>query len=160
MSHSEQLYAILKGKWLPDDDALHALMLNGPNDEGKRLFSWLRTDHSRPGTYKDLRPQPSMGTWCVVDTKLVLGDPNERIEYTVAVEHSSKITLTRTDDGTFLRFTRSKSTPKERQPPRRGYDRSQTGLSPYEQWKQQRERLNQEKAAAAPRAAPLETVAE
>ena len=122
MSHAEQLYPILQGKWQPDDDGLHALMLNGPSDDGKRLFSWLRTDHGRPGTYKDVRPQPSMGTWCVVETKLVLCDLNERIEYTVAVEHNSKmpkiITLTRTDDGTSMRYIRSRSTPKKWQPPR------------------------------------------
>lgn len=105
MSHSEQLYAILKGNWQPDDDDLHALMLNGPNDDGKRLFSWLRTDHKCPMTYEDVRPQPSMGTWCVVDTTLVLCNPNERIEYTV--EHNgTKITLTGTD-GTSRRFTRT-----------------------------------------------------
>ena len=88
MNHSGQLYAILTGKWQPDDDDLHALILNSPSEDGRRMFSWLRKDHRCAMTYDDVRPQPSVGTWCVVGTKLILCDPNERIEY--SVEHNCK----------------------------------------------------------------------
>ena len=130
---NSKLHAILNGKWQPDDDNLHALILDGDGH-----FTWGRRVTVGPDTpikYEDGRPQPSVGEWSVEGSKLVLrgsrmhGNPVERIEYTVEYKAArTELTLT-SPDGMSRRFTRAGDTPTEH-PARRADRRARFGLPP------------------------------
>ena len=70
MGRSEQLDAILNGKWQPADDDRYALIL-----DGDCRFTWVGGVTAGPETrlkYVDDKPQPSSGTWSVEGDQLVL----------------------------------------------------------------------------------------
>ena len=128
-SPTEQLYATLNGKWKPDGDIRHKLIL-----DGDCRFAWVGGVILGPDTpikYEDDRPKPSSGEWSVECTKLVLRGPgeNERTEYTV--EHNSdgtELTLTY-PNGRSQRFSRTGDTAKEH-PARSAARRAKYGLLP------------------------------
>lgn len=130
---SSTLCATLNGKWQPDDDHRHKLILNGDGH-----FTWVGEVSVGPNTpveFDDDRPLPSVGTWSVEDSKLVLnssranGDRDGRIEYTVKYNAAgTEITLT-TPDGVSRRFTRLGDTRTEH-PSREAARRARFGLTP------------------------------
>ena len=127
-SSTEQLYAILNGRWQPDDDDRYVLQLDGPcKPDGKCKFAWIHTAHSHPHG----RPQPSIGEWSVEGTKLVLrsGLNENRVEHTV--KHNAdgtELTLTQ-PSGRSQRFTRTGDTPNDH-PARKAARRTRFGLPP------------------------------
>ena len=130
---NSKLYAILNGKWQPDDDGRHALILNGDGH-----FTWVRKvtlGPDNPIKYEDDRPQPSVGKWSVEGSKLVLrgsrmdGDRVERIAHTIEYKAAgTEITLT-SPDGMSRRFTRAGDTSTEH-PARSAHRRARFGLPP------------------------------
>ena len=123
--HSSKLYAILNGKWQPDGDVGHALILDGDGH-----FTWVGDNL---GDYNhDPRRQPSYGQWSVEGTKLVLRGSTVKVEpIKYAVEYNAaetEITLT-PPDGLSRRFTRPGETQTEH-PDRRADRCARFGLPP------------------------------
>ena len=128
---NSKLYAILNGKWQPDDDNPHPLILDGDGRFTRGRRGTVGPD--TPIKYEDDRPQPSVGEWSVEGTKLVLhgsrmdGGRVERIEYTVEYNAAgTELTLT-SPDGMSRRFTRAGDSPTEH-PARRADRRARFGF--------------------------------